>query len=88
MQKITPVLLTLLVGLLAACTDKSSSSGLKTYFADSSGIPKTGGVRMIAIHTPKGDFNVWTKRFGNNPTNKSAAAAWRAGQYTRSFRVV
>ncbi|HEX5012423.1 MAG TPA: proline iminopeptidase-family hydrolase [Planctomycetota bacterium] len=26
-----------------------------------------GGVRMIPIHTPAGDFHVWTKRIGNNP---------------------
>ena len=25
---------------------------------------------MIAIETPKGKFNVWTKRFGNNPSKK------------------
>ena len=30
----------------------------------------SGGVRMIPIHTPKGDFRVWTKRVGNNPTVK------------------
>jgi proline iminopeptidase len=30
----------------------------------------TGGVRMIPIKTPKGTFNVWTKRVGNNPTMK------------------
>src|SRR5262245_29323533 len=30
----------------------------------------TGGVRMIPIHTPKGDFRVWTKRVGNSPTMK------------------
>jgi proline iminopeptidase len=30
----------------------------------------TGGVRMIPISTPKGSFNVWTKRVGNNPTIK------------------
>src|SRR6186997_1291512 len=29
-----------------------------------------GGVRMIPITTPKGDFRVWTKRVGNNPTAK------------------
>jgi proline iminopeptidase len=29
-----------------------------------------GGARMIPITTPKGDFRVWTKRFGNNPTAK------------------
>ncbi len=31
---------------------------------------KTGGVRMIPIHTPKGDFKVWTKQMGNNPRIK------------------
>ena len=30
----------------------------------------TGGVRLIPIKTPKGDFKVWTKRVGNNPTMK------------------
>jgi proline iminopeptidase len=30
----------------------------------------SGGVRMIPIHTPKGDFRVWTKRVGNHPTIK------------------
>ena len=29
-----------------------------------------GGARMIGIDTPKGRFNVWTKRTGNNPTIK------------------
>jgi len=30
----------------------------------------TGGVRMLPVTTPKGTFNVWTKRVGNNPTVK------------------
>ena len=30
----------------------------------------SGGVRMIPIDTPKGTFNVWTKRVGNAPTMK------------------
>jgi proline iminopeptidase len=29
-----------------------------------------GGVKMIPISTPSGDFRVWTKRVGNNPTMK------------------
>lgn len=29
-----------------------------------------GGARMIPIHTPAGDFKVWTKRVGNNPKIK------------------
>ena len=30
----------------------------------------SGGVKMIPIKTPKGIFQVWTKRVGNNPTVK------------------
>ncbi|MDH3698310.1 MAG: proline iminopeptidase-family hydrolase [Flavobacteriaceae bacterium] len=30
----------------------------------------TGGIKMIPISTPKGEFKVWTKRVGNNPTKK------------------
>ena len=29
-----------------------------------------GGIKMIPITTPKGEFKVWTKRVGNNPTMK------------------
>lgn len=30
----------------------------------------SGGVRKIPVMTPAGDFNVWTKRVGNNPDAK------------------
>ncbi|MFA0964454.1 proline iminopeptidase-family hydrolase [Roseivirga sp. BDSF3-8] len=30
----------------------------------------TGGIRMIPIQTPRGEFKVWTKRVGNNPKMK------------------
>src|SRR3970040_2164099 len=30
----------------------------------------SGGVKLVPITTPKGDFRVWTKRTGNNPTVK------------------
>ncbi len=30
----------------------------------------TGGIRMIPVTTDKGTFKVWTKRVGNNPTQK------------------
>jgi len=30
----------------------------------------TGGIKMIPIQTEKGEFRVWTKRVGNNPTKK------------------
>jgi proline iminopeptidase len=31
---------------------------------------EAGGVKMIPIKTPVGDFKVWTKRFGKNPRIK------------------
>ncbi len=30
----------------------------------------TGGIKMVPITTPKGNFKVWTKQVGNNPTKK------------------
>ena len=30
----------------------------------------SGGVKLVSVHTPKGDFRVWTKRIGNNPSIK------------------
>ena len=44
---------------------------LESYF-DTTGREDilTGGVRMIPITTPSGEFKVWTKRTGNNPTVK------------------
>jgi proline iminopeptidase len=30
----------------------------------------TGGIKLIPIQTPVGEFKVWTKRIGNNPTIK------------------
>ena len=32
--------------------------------------PESGGVKMIPITTPVGEFKVWTKRFGTNPKIK------------------
>ncbi len=43
---------------------------LRNFFADSSKGVKTGGIQIIPIQTPKGVFNVWTKRIGNNPKVK------------------
>ncbi len=40
------------------------------YFKPTVDSPQTGGVKLIPIHTPKGDFRVWTKTFGSNPSIK------------------
>jgi len=69
-------------GLFALAAFAMSAAGLKasasaaaappaSYFDNSSQVDAwSGGVRMIPIHTPKGDFKVWTKRIGNNPEMK------------------
>ena len=42
---------------------------LSSYYNYSDSI-ESAGVKMITISTPIGEFNVWTKRFGNNPKIK------------------
>jgi proline iminopeptidase len=76
-----PLALTLLGGaLLAGCSQSQAPATADAtttpttmpanYFpAVESGV-KTGGVQVIPITTPKGKFNVWTKKFGNNPKIK------------------
>ena len=56
--------------VLAACS-RQSGDGLGSYF-DNTGRDDvlTGGVKMVDVTTPKGDFRVWTKRVGNNPDIK------------------
>lgn len=65
------VLLVLLFALLCVPAGAADTPTLKQYF-DRSGHADAwqGGVRMIPIHTPHGDFRVWTKRVGHNPRIK------------------
>lgn len=57
--------------LMISCKKESTTINVsvKDYFnyKDSIG---SGGVRLIPINTPAGQFKVWTKRFGNNPKIK------------------
>jgi len=60
--------------LLQACAPTKApveAQKANSYF-DNAGRDDTlsGGVRVIPVTTPKGTFNVWTKRTGNNPTIK------------------
>ncbi len=48
----------------------NSENPLKQYFKDTTTGVKNGGIKLVAIQTPIGKFNVWTKRFGNNPRIK------------------
>jgi proline iminopeptidase len=43
---------------------------LQQYHATTDSGVQAGGVKMITIETPVGKFNVWTKKFGNNPKIK------------------
>ena len=56
--------------LLLLCACASSSPGNRYFESPAPAVMQTGGVRMIPIRTPKGTFNVWTKRVGNNPRIK------------------
>jgi proline iminopeptidase len=55
--------------ILFSCKQTSGPS-LKEYHAITDSGVQTGGVKMITVETPVGKFNVWTKRFGNNPKIK------------------
>lgn len=67
-------LLLLCLSLIIGCTEKQTngvttpSSGYFDYSNRDDQV--TGGIKMIPITTPKGTFNIWTKRVGNNPTIK------------------
>lgn len=62
---------TLFVSILLLLPSCATTPSPSAYF-DNTGRNDvlTGGVRMIPIQTPKGTFNVWTKRIGNNPRVK------------------
>ncbi|MEP6673858.1 MAG: proline iminopeptidase-family hydrolase [Ferruginibacter sp.] len=56
-----------------SCSNNSSSVTATTsnnYFAQTDSGVQNAGVKLIQIETPKGKFNVWTKRIGNNPKIK------------------
>lgn len=66
-----------LLGGATACSDMPTDGNTRstacpsTYFssADKDTV-QDGGVQIIPIKTPKGEFKVWTKRVGNNPKAK------------------
>lgn len=68
MKKIA--LLVLIALGLQSCIKEKNSSSTTGYFAQTSDSIQNGGVKVIPIQTPKGTFNVWTKRIGNNPKIK------------------
>lgn len=61
--------LTLLIAFLTLISCKQEENSTTYFQSDSTGM-QIGGIQKIAIETPKGKFNVWTKRIGNNPKIK------------------
>lgn len=66
MKKILPVLL--LLCCLFSCKEqkKENPAPLAMDFKE----VQTGGVKMIPVQTPVGNFKVWTKKFGSSPRIK------------------
>ena len=62
------ICLLIIVSFLFSCKNNETNSS--DYFKTTETGIKNGGVKMITISTPKGNFKVWTKRIGNNPKIK------------------
>jgi proline iminopeptidase len=62
-------LLLFTIALFTSCKQETVATQ-NEYFAQSTDSIQNGGVKVIPITTPKGTFNVWTKRIGNNPKIK------------------
>lgn len=62
----------LLIGLFSCSNNSDKPVATPTPGADSSLYKEvqTGGVKVIQVQTPNGNFNVWTKRMGTNPRIK------------------
>ena len=65
-----PLAIILLIITFISCTQPEKTSATADYFATTDTGVQAGGVKMIPITTPAGNFKVWTKRFGNNPRIK------------------
>jgi proline iminopeptidase len=65
------ILFHLTIVFFTSCKNETSSNAKSSYFLDTdTAAVKTGGIQMVSITTPKGKFNVWTKKIGNNPKIK------------------
>lgn len=58
-----------IVCVFLACNSDTTNQE-KSYFNSADTGVLNGGVKMVNIKTPKGEFKVWTKRIGNNPKIK------------------
>jgi proline iminopeptidase len=60
----------ILLILFLGCKNKEEVSRLDYFKFKNLEDQYSGGIRMIPIKTPAGEFKVWTKRVGNNPKIK------------------
>ena len=65
--KLLPLLI--ITALFAFCSQREGRSASGNSNGDSEAV-KTGGIQIIPVETPKGRFQVWTKRFGHSPSMK------------------
>lgn len=75
-MKTSNLLLSLIIIMCFSCKTETEhvilneKTSVNNYLAPKKEDQFLGGIRMIPIKTPKGEFKVWTKRVGNNPTMK------------------
>ena len=62
-------LLLIFLSIFARTSCSKSGETAANYFSYPDSL-EAGGVKMIPITTPAGNFKVWTKRFGTNPKIK------------------
>jgi len=57
---------------VAGCSQSAGKGdiSLADYFAAQDSGVQNGNIKLVSIRTPKRNFRVWTKRFGNNPAIK------------------
>lgn len=60
----------ILMTFFFGCKNKEEVSALSYFKFENPDDQYSGGIRMIPIKTPAGEFKVWTKRIGNNPKIK------------------
>ncbi len=64
-------MISILLFCLSCKGDQKSSVNACAYLDNSTAEDLlTGGIKMVPIQTPKGEYKVWTKRVGNNPKHK------------------
>jgi proline iminopeptidase len=64
------ILLAITVLAIFSCNNENKTEVSKVSTDSLYNRMQTGGVQVIPIETPKGKFNVWTKRIGSNPRIK------------------